>query len=29
MSKPMGVSTYKFASELPEQYRNIIPDVDE
>lgn len=29
MSKPMGVSIYKFASELPEQYRNILPDVDE
>ena len=29
MSKPMGVSTYKFASELPEQFRNILPDADE
>lgn len=29
MSKPMGVSTYKFASELPEQFRNFLPDVDE
>jgi predicted nuclease of restriction endonuclease-like (RecB) superfamily len=29
MSKPMGVSTYKFESELPKQYRNILPDVDE
>lgn len=28
MSKPMGVSTYKFASELPEQFRNILPDAD-
>lgn len=28
MSKPMGVSTYKFASELPEQYRNILPDAE-
>jgi len=29
MSKPMGVSTYKFASELPEQFRNILPNADE
>lgn len=29
MSKPMGVSTYKFSSELPEQFRNILPDADE
>jgi predicted nuclease of restriction endonuclease-like (RecB) superfamily len=29
MSKPMGISTYKFATELPEQYRNILPDIDE
>lgn len=28
MSKPMGVSTYKFASELPEHYRNILPDAE-
>ena len=29
MSKPMGVSTYKFATELPEQYRNILPNADD
>lgn len=28
-SKPMGVSTYKLASELPEKYRNVLPDVEE
>jgi predicted nuclease of restriction endonuclease-like (RecB) superfamily len=28
MSKPMGVATYKFASELPEQYRDILPDAE-
>lgn len=28
ISKPMGVSTYKIASELPEQYRNILPDAE-
>jgi len=25
-SKPMGVATYRLASELPEQYRGILPD---
>lgn len=29
MSKPMGVSTYRFATELPEQFRNILPNADE
>ncbi|GHT22952.1 hypothetical protein AGMMS4957_13840 [Bacteroidia bacterium] len=28
MSKPMGVASYKFASELPEQYRDILPDTE-
>jgi hypothetical protein len=28
-SKPMGVSTYKLASELPELYKNILPDVED
>ncbi len=28
-SKPMGVSTYKLAAELPEKYRDILPDVEE
>jgi predicted nuclease of restriction endonuclease-like (RecB) superfamily len=27
-SKPMGVATYKTESELPEKYRNILPDVE-
>jgi predicted nuclease of restriction endonuclease-like (RecB) superfamily len=26
MSKPMGVATYNLSSELPEQYRDILPD---
>ncbi|MDR2843046.1 MAG: PDDEXK nuclease domain-containing protein [Candidatus Symbiothrix sp.] len=26
MSKPMGVATYNLSSELPEQYRGILPD---
>ena len=25
-SKPMGVATYRLASEWPEQYRGILPD---
>ncbi|MDD4631856.1 MAG: PDDEXK nuclease domain-containing protein [Proteiniphilum sp.] len=28
-SKPMGVSTYKLATELPEKYRDILPDEEE
>lgn len=28
-SKPMGVSTYKLATELPEKYRDILPDAEE
>lgn len=28
-SKPMGVSTYKLAAELPEKYRGVLPDEDE
>ena len=28
MNKPKGVATYKLASELPEQYRNILPDAE-
>lgn len=28
-SKPMGVSTYKLATELPERYRDILPDEEE
>ena len=28
MSKPMGVATYKTASELPPEYRNVLPDVE-
>lgn len=28
-SKPMGVSTYSLATELPEQYKDILPNVDE
>lgn len=28
MKKPMGVANYKIASELPEQYRNILPDAE-
>ncbi|MDD4439519.1 MAG: PDDEXK nuclease domain-containing protein [Tissierellia bacterium] len=28
-SKPMGVSTYKLAAELPEKYRDVLPDEDE
>ena len=26
MTKPMGVDTYKVASELPNKYKNILPD---
>ena len=29
MTKPMGVATYRSSSELPEQYRNILPTADE
>lgn len=28
-SKPMGVSTYKLATELPKKYRDILPDAEE
>jgi len=28
MNKPMGVASYKLASELPEQYRDILPDAE-
>lgn len=28
-SKPMGVSTYSLTTELPEQYKNILPNEDE
>lgn len=28
MNKPMGVASYKLESELPEQYRNILPDAE-
>ncbi|GHT75267.1 hypothetical protein AGMMS50262_10040 [Bacteroidia bacterium] len=28
MSKPMGVATYYLSSELPEQYRDILPDAE-
>lgn len=27
-SKPMGVATYQLAKQLPEQYRNILPDAE-
>jgi predicted nuclease of restriction endonuclease-like (RecB) superfamily len=28
MAKPMGVATYRTTTELPEEYRNILPDVE-
>lgn len=28
ISKPMGVATYQLATQLPEQYRNILPDAE-
>jgi len=28
MSKPMGVATYKTASELPPEYKDVLPDVE-
>ena len=28
MTKPMGVATYKTASELPPKYRNVLPDAE-
>ena len=28
-TKPMGVATYKTASELPKEYRNILPDAEQ
>ncbi|HBK41213.1 DUF1016 family protein [Petrimonas sulfuriphila] len=28
-SKPMGVATYKLATELPEKYRGVLPDAEE
>jgi hypothetical protein len=27
-SKPMGVATYQFVTQLPEQYRDILPDAE-
>jgi predicted nuclease of restriction endonuclease-like (RecB) superfamily len=29
MSKPMGVATYKTASELPPEYKNVLPDAEQ
>jgi predicted nuclease of restriction endonuclease-like (RecB) superfamily len=29
MTKPMGVATYKVAAELPDEYKNILPDVEQ
>ncbi len=29
MTKPMGVSTYKVATELPDEYKNILPDAEQ
>ena len=29
MSKPMGVATFRTVAELPERYKNILPDVEE
>ena len=29
MTKPMGVATYKTASELPPEYRNVLPDAEQ
>ena len=29
MSKPMGVATYKTATELPPEYRNVLPDAEQ
>lgn len=28
MTKPMGVATYKVATELPDEYKNILPDAE-
>jgi len=28
MSKPMGVATYKTATELPPEYKDVLPDVE-
>jgi len=28
MTKPMGVATYKTASELPPEYKNVLPDAE-
>ncbi len=28
-SKPMGVATYKLATQLPEKYRGVLPDAEE
>jgi predicted nuclease of restriction endonuclease-like (RecB) superfamily len=28
MKKPMGVATYKTSTELPKQYKNVLPDVE-
>ncbi|MDR2921482.1 MAG: PDDEXK nuclease domain-containing protein [Tannerella sp.] len=29
MTKPMGVATYKVAAELPDEYKNILPDAEQ
>ncbi len=29
MTKPMGVATYKVATELPDEYKDILPDVEQ
>ena len=29
MTKPMGVATYKVATELPDEYKNILPDAEQ
>ena len=29
LTKPVGVASYKLASELPPEYRNILPDTEQ
>jgi hypothetical protein len=29
MTKPMGVATFKTGTELPDEYKNILPDAEE
>jgi hypothetical protein len=29
IDKPMGIATYKFTREVPEQYKNYLPDPEE